>query len=119
MKLENIKREAIRQSKKANYMFSLGAVIFNRHRIISAGYNRVYSTNGFDHQGVCAELLAIKKAPKELLKGASLLVCRTNKSGTMGMSKPCKCCEKLIKKSKIKEVIYSTPNGWERYSVDD
>lgn len=108
MDLDNAIQEAVRQSQKTKYVFRLGAVIFNRHRIISGGYNRVYF-NGAN----CAETLAIKKAPSKLLKGTTILVCRVNNSGTFGMSKPCGRCVKLIIKSGIKKIIYSTPDGWE------
>ena len=117
MNIYNVIEEAIRQSQKTKYVFRLGAVIYNRHRIISAGYNRVYSRGGYDNQGNCAEVLAIKKAPRELLKNACMLVCRVNNSGTFGMAKTWLRCEKLIIKSGIKKVIYSTPDGWEKLSV--
>lgn len=114
MNLDNVIEEAVRQSAKTQYVFRLGAVIFNRHRIISGGYNRVY------HNGAnCAETLAIKKAPSKLLKGTTILVCRVNNSGTFGMAKPCARCMKLIIKSGIKKVIYSTPNGWETLNPNE
>ena len=108
MHIKNVISEAVRQSKKANYIFKLGAVVFNRHRIIASGYNRVFST-GAD----CAEQLAIKKAPNKLLKNATILVCRTRKNGTFGMARPCDRCMSLINKSGIKKIIYSAHNGWE------
>ena len=114
MDLRNVIKEAVRQSSKANYVFRLGAVIFNNDRVIGAGYNRV-SENG----AICAELLAIKKSPRKLLKGASILVVRVRKSGTLGLSKPCERCQKIIIKSGIAKVIYSTPNGWESWNTSE
>lgn len=112
MDLDIVKKEAIRQSRKTKYIFRLGAVVFNRHRILGAGYNRVFSRAGHDNQGNCAEILAIKKTPSRHLNGAEILVCRVNNSGTFGMAKPCKKCMKIIAKSGIKKVTYSTPGGW-------
>jgi deoxycytidylate deaminase len=119
MDIENVIKEAVRQSQKTSYVFRLGAVIFNRHRIISGGYNRVFSRGSNDQQGNCAETLAIRKAPSKLLKGASILVCRVNSSGTFGMSKPCHRCQKLIIKSGIVKVIYSTPKGWNTWNPNE
>ena len=107
MNLGIVIHEAVKQSQKTKYIFRLGAVIFDRHRIISGGYNRVYM-----HGANCAENLAIKKAPSKLVKGTTILVCRVNNSGSFGMAKPCGRCMKLIAKSGIKKVIYSTPDGW-------
>lgn len=109
MKIENVIAEAVRQSNKANYIFSLGSVVFNRHRIIAGGYNRVYR-----HGSNCAEKLAILKCPNRLLGGASILVVRVNKkSRSFGMAKPCSRCMKIISGVGIKKVIYSTPHGFE------
>jgi deoxycytidylate deaminase len=119
MNMDNIIKEAVRQSQKTSYVFRLGAVIFDRHRIISGGYNRVFSYGSNDNQGNCAETLAIRKAPSKLMRGATLLVCRVNSSGSFGMSKPCIRCRKLIVKSGISKVIYSTPDGWETWNTDD
>ena len=114
MNIDNVIKEAVKQSRKTEYNFKLGAVIFNRHRIISAGYNRVYY-NGSN----CAETLAIRKAPPKLLRGTTILVCRVNNSGSFGMAKPCNRCMKLIIKSGIKKVIYSTPDGWKTLNPDE
>ncbi|MHA2280045.1 MAG: deaminase [Promethearchaeota archaeon] len=119
MDLDTIIQEAIRQSKKTKYVFRLGAVVFNRHRILGAGYNRVFSKGGKDNQGDCAEVLAIKKAPSKYLDGATILVCRVNNSGSFGMSKPCGRCMKLIAKSGIKKVIFSTPDGWKELDPNE
>jgi len=112
MNINNVIKEAVQQSQKTKYKYKLGAVIFNRHKIISGGYNRVHSINGIKQLGVCAESLAIKKAPAKLLKNTTILVCRVNKSGNLGMAKPCSKCKKAIAKAGIKKVIYSSPDGW-------
>jgi len=113
MDINNVIKEAVRQSQKTKYVFKLGAVVYNRDIIISSGYNRVFSFGGFDNQGNCAETLAIQKAFSRLLKGANILVCRVNSSGSFGMARPCERCMKLIAKSGITRVTYSTPDGWE------
>lgn len=116
MKLENVIDEAVRQSKKVRFCFKLGAVVFNKDRIVSAGYNRAFCV-GESVQSDCAEVLAIKKAPSQLLDGADLLVCRVRSSGTFGMAKPCPRCQSLIEKVGIRKVLYSTPDGWKSYLV--
>ena len=117
MKIKNVIKEAVKQSQKTKFCFKLGAVIFNKDRIISAGYNRSFVVGKNSLQCDCAEVLAIKKAPKQLLGGSTILVCRVRGSGTFGMSKPCPKCKSLIEKSGIKRVIYSSPDGWKNYLV--
>lgn len=119
MNIDIVKEEAIRQSNKTTYKFRLGAVVFNRHRILGAGYNRVFSRGSYDSQGNCAELLAIKKTPSKYLNGAEILVCRVNNSGSLGMARPCNRCRKLIAKSGIKRIIYSTPDGWKEMDPNE
>lgn len=118
MNMDVVIQEAIRQSRKTKYIFKLGSVVFNRDRILGAGYNRVFSRSGIGNQGDCAEILAIKKTPSKLLRGATILTCRVNKSGRLGMAKPCRRCKKLIIKSNISRIIYSTPDGWETINLD-
>jgi deoxycytidylate deaminase len=119
MDLKTVIQEAIRQSQKTKYVFRLGAVVFDRHRILGAGYNRVFSRGGSDNQGDCAEVLAIKKTPSKHLGGSTILVCRVNNSGSFGMAKPCGRCMKLIAKSGIKKVIFSTPKGWKELNPNE
>lgn len=118
MDIQTAKKEAIKQSRKIkHYSFRLGAVIFNRHRIIGAGYNRKFSKGHYDLQGNCAEVMALRKSPSKLLKGSTILVCRVNKSGSLGMSKPCARCMKKILKAGIVKIIYSIPNGWDEINL--
>lgn len=107
MDLDNVIKEAVKKAKQVNYVFRLGAVVFNQSRIISAGYNRVAN-----NKAACAEKLAILKAPSDLLTGSSILIVRVRKLGTYGMAKPCDKCQKFIEKSGISKIIYSTPDGW-------
>jgi deoxycytidylate deaminase len=48
-------------------------------------------------------------------KGATLFVSRVGRNGAIGMAKPCKKCQRLIRKSGIKRVIYSVDDS--TYSV--
>jgi len=97
--------------------FKLGCVIFDKHKIISKGHNKVFDYDSFTFHdrriifwgkrfSVHAEMDAIIKAKTELY-GASLLVVRISQSNTFCLAKPCKHCFTHIIASGIKNIFYS------------
>lgn len=106
-------RLAIKAAKKSDYKYNntfyLGAVIFKGKRVFAVGSNTnkehpTYGSGMF--KSIHAEGRAIMKAVNRNinLKGATILVYRKNHK----LAKPCKDCQKLIKKYGIKKVIYSS-----------
>lgn len=93
-----------------------GALIYKSNRLISSGVNssRVhnkYLKNYTEKPATFhAEERAIRNAQAlvgEDLSGMVLYVARSYKNGKPAMSAPCKNCQKLIKKSGLKKVIYT------------
>lgn len=105
------------QINKGKYIFQLGALIINDDRLVGAGYNRVYNLSSNTYTADCAEILALKKTPKGLRRNATIIVARKNKSGTYGMAKPCIKCHKALIKAGIRQVYFTTPNGWEKFTL--
>jgi len=99
------------QAIKAKYHFALGALVISNGRVVGAGYNRAYH-NGSNGTTDCAEILALKKAPKSRRANADVIVLRVKKSGTYGIAKPCAKCEKALRKAGIKRVYYTCEEGW-------
>jgi deoxycytidylate deaminase len=106
---------AINESKKSDYKVKLGAVIFDKKKIISIGYNslRNYRKLHPKYQAwkgsIHAEIDAILKSRKDL-KGCTMIVIRINNSDELRMAKPCKKCMKYIRDVGIKKIIYSISN---------
>lgn len=108
--------EAIKEALKSTHIFKIGAVIFDKNKIISRGHNyscksvKSYNTKFVKWKGsIHAEVDAIIKARKPL-KGLSILVIRINKNGKLGLAKPCKNCTKYINHVGIRKVFYSDNN---------
>lgn len=96
--------------------FKVGAVLYNSSGILATGINS-YRTSPrliryYLYPHYHAEALAILRAGFRLCKGASLVVARIRKDGSLGLSKPCGECQKLIKLTGIRSVLYSTPDGF-------
>ena len=107
----------------------LGAVLVYKGKVLSVGWNstktsplqktlnkyRNYDINcGAAHHTLHAEVACLTKV-KDLdidWSRASLFVCRIKKDGNKGLARPCQGCQALIKSMGIKNIYYSTENGW-------
>ena len=99
---------AERESRKSVLRHQLGAVIKMRGKVISTGYNerRTHPSLGCGRwKSLHAESSAIYNAlkKKKVVEGAVLYVYRKNGL----ISKPCEDCQRLIKRFKIRKVIYT------------
>ncbi len=111
--------KAVREAAtESDFKYKLAAVIFKGSKIISVGYNSVKKTHPLikllshrdDKLYLHAEIHAILRAKE--CEGADLLVVRIrNDSEEFSMSKPCKMCERFIRRSGIRNVIYSDGEG--------
>lgn len=117
MNIRQLKSLAIKQARKSLSLFKHGCVIANSERIISKGFNINPGIASVATAG-CAEARAMQRAPcRQMLSESIMVVCRVNKNGNLGNSKPCKRCMRKIIKFGVKNVIYSTPKGWEYIAV--
>lgn len=107
----------------------LGAVLIYKGKVISVGWNSNKTSplqrelnryRGYDvdasvaHNTLHAEVACLTKA-KDLdidWGRASIFVYRIKKDGSAGLSYPCKGCMALIKSMGIKNIYFSTENGW-------
>ena len=104
---------ALEEAKKSDHKQKVGAVIFDKKRIISKGHNTCQKSVKKLHPkfqrfkySVHAEVDSIIKAKKDL-KGTSILVVRLNKNNQFRLSKPCFNCMNYIQYVGIKKVFYS------------
>ena len=107
----------------------LGAVLIYKGKVMSVGWNSNKTSplqrelnryRGYDvdssiaHNTLHAEVACLTKA-KDLdidWGRASIFVYRIKKDGSAGLSYPCKGCMALIKSMGIKNIYFSTENGW-------
>lgn len=107
----------------------LGAVLIYKGKVMSVGWNstktsplqkslnkfRHYELDcGAAHHTLHAEVSCLTKARDlDIDWGrASIFIYRVKKDGSSGLAKPCKGCQALIKSMGIKNIYFSTENGW-------
>ena len=107
----------------------LGAVLIYKGKVMSVGWNSTKTSplqrqlnryRGYDvdapesHNTLHAEVACLTKARDlDIDWGrASLFVYRIKYYGSRGLSRPCCGCQELIKSMGIKNIYYSTNNGW-------
>lgn len=117
--MTQFQREAIKQSLKSTYKYALGAVVVYRGKIVGRGYNSVNYVGGRTIlNGTHAEIDAINDTRAAHRKGATMYVVRWRKQGDLGCARPCKTCEKVLRKLGIKTVWYSDyGNCWKRLTL--
>lgn len=93
--------------------------IMKKKKIISFGWNNAWKTDRiaakFSHRFNCihSELMAIRNFPYRIneLCNFTLVNVRLRKTGTVALSKPCECCERMLDAFNVHEVYYTTNNG--------
>jgi deoxycytidylate deaminase len=90
-----------------------GALIYKAGRVLAVGINTTrnqHPTMEISHSDYTyhAEINAIRAVgnPGDL-KGATVYIARTNRSGTLAYSAPCNECLKAINSAGIKRIVYS------------
>lgn len=107
----------------------LGAVLIYKGKVMSVGWNSTKTSPlqkdlnrlrdfpvdcGEAHHTLHAEVACLTKARDlDIDWGrANLFIYRVKKDGSSGLSYPCKGCMALIKSMGIKNIYFSTENGW-------
>lgn len=99
------------------------AMILINRKLIAVGWNDTNKTHPemFElncHKKLHAELMAINKVKhKHDLSKAQMVIYAQTKAGNQVLGKPCPYCYELIKKYGIKDVIYSSHEGYGRMEV--
>jgi deoxycytidylate deaminase len=94
---------AIREAQKSRHrQHKHAAILMKGGKPIAAGHNG---------DAIHAEHAAINRAWRSGTEGATIIVIRVRKNGTMGMSKPCDACMNRLIEAGVKRVIYSDNDG--------
>jgi deoxycytidylate deaminase len=106
-------KQAIDEAQKSEHKQKMGAIIFDKSKIISKGFN--HPQRSVKHLKkkfqrwpgtVHAEVDAILKA-KSNLKNLSMLVVRINNKNQLRLARPCRWCQMYLEYVGIKKVYYS------------
>lgn len=93
---------------KSNQKYRHGCVVIKKKQLYF-GYNQeTHQTKGFNNKTtIHAEIDACKKVPKNVLKGAVVIIVRVNNQGKLCPSFPCETCKKYLESMKVKSVYFS------------
>lgn len=103
----------------------LEARVYRKGRLICVGVNSYTNSTklqrrygGEKRPFVHAELDAIREAIYHVglnaLSACDLYVERIKADGSLGLAKPCECCQRALEAFRFKAVYYTTEKGWER-----
>lgn len=100
-----------------NKVMSIGWNVQNKTHPIQREYNKLRGFNPDDsgvRNSLHAEMMCLLKA-KDLdldWNKCCLFVFRKKKTGIIGMARPCNACMGYIKSLGLKNIYYTTENGW-------
>lgn len=106
-------KQAIDEAVKSKHKQRVGAIIFDKSKIVSRGYNQ--SARSVKHLKkkfqrwpgtVHAEVAAIVTS-KTNLKNLSMLVVRINSKNQLRLARPCRWCQMYLEYVGIKKIYYS------------
>lgn len=114
-------------SMLSNHRARLGCIVVDKHRIISSGCNSKtkchplqieldnqffpgYENKGPIHAETAALLPLIRRRVD--LTGATLYLYREDRNGNLAPSRPCARCMTLIRELGIKQIKYTTSDGF-------
>jgi len=88
----------------------IGAVIVNKNRIVSKGWNQLktHSKSPHPYKSIHSEFDAVNKANPEQLKGATIYIYREHKNGECAISRPCPSCFSMLKSKGIEKIVYTS-----------
>ena len=112
-KLADIARKMAHKSSHTRAR--VGCVIARRSSVIGLGFNdgiKTHAKSNHPYKSIHAEFDAVLSARGADVSGCTAYVCRVLKNGELAMAKPCVHCEAMLRKLGIKEVWYSTDEGW-------
>jgi deoxycytidylate deaminase len=93
--------------------------ILNKRHIVSMGWNRGFQTHplaaryGHRFNSIHAELDAIRRAviyPKDF-RNCTMINIRIKRDGSLGLARPCRACQKMLRDFQFKKILYSNNEG--------
>ena len=111
---------ARRTSFKSPSKFKLGCIITNKNRVISFGFNQMHKTHPkfpTHSNTIHAELHCLIGLPYEETKGSTCYVYREAFNGNLANSRPCPVCYTALKHAGVKEICYSTREGYKSEKI--
>jgi deoxycytidylate deaminase len=103
---------AFKHTYRSIHRMPVAAILVRGSRALAHGVNnnkshpRQQLVNNI-HRCSHAELLTVVGLDEVITNGSTVYVSRRLKSGLVGLSKPCRACEELLRAVGVKRVVYS------------
>lgn len=132
MKIEKFLNLARQQAIIAQLKDKHGAVIVKKNRVLSVGKNipkthpKQKHYNNYQnkkhevmHHYMHAEFSALNQIDDKIdLSDATIYIYKIKKDGSQSLSRPCSGCMKAITERGIKEMVYSTKQGFTKETIN-
>lgn len=91
--------------------YKVGAILVKSGKAISHGANSYKTHPKMGIKTLHAEIQALIGVQYKDLRGSTVFVARLNKSGQLGMARPCSTCHHILKEYGIRDVYYTNQQG--------
>lgn len=111
---DNILQLAVTQAHKSPMNYRHGAVIWKGKNILGTGYNFPIAppTNADKRRfSIHSERDCLKGLRADAIYNSELLCVRVQPNGSLGSSKPCRGCMKLLKRKGVKNAYWFDSEG--------
>ena len=107
---------AIAEAIRSEHNVKHGAVLVKKGKIIQSGRNQYCGMERIRHfnsriWSIHAEMNILAGLPRNMTRGADIMVVRVNSRGDIVNSKPCHICMSMIKNAGCRKVFYSNDMG--------
>ena len=107
---------AIAEATRSEHNVKHGAVLVKKGKIIQSGRNQYCGMERIRHfnsriWSIHAEMNILAGLPRNMTRGADIMVVRVNSRGDIVNSKPCHICMSMIKNAGCRKVFYSNDMG--------
>ena len=105
-------------SHLSDHRCKIGASVIHKNKIISSACNQRFIWDSLTRlynpfSSIHAETSAILKVKnKKILKECVMFIYRERKDGSLGMCRPCKTCQRIMKSFGLLKVHYTSPEGY-------
>lgn len=102
---------------KSSFKQKMGAVVVYKDKVVGSGFNFAHGTGKPHTDGQHAEIVALNNTTARFRAGSTVYVTR-NTGDNLRLAKPCKPCQKVMRKMGVKYVWYSCNKGeWHRMEL--
>ena len=101
-------------ANKSNYeRWPVGAVLIRGGRLLAGASNDLRNSASvkgipFEECSLHAEVATLRRATKT--QGATIYVARVLRTGSLGLAKPCRRCQKALVEAEIRQAVWTIDN---------